>query len=93
MSKKPPPGKKRTAILHLDHKHAIAELDMEQRGELLTHIFEYAENFCFDNLCFSCQPVRIVFQSMRGTFDADAENWQRRCEVNQANRNKGKADG
>ena len=93
MPSKPPPGKKRTAILHLDFKHAIKELDMHQRGELLTHIFEYAETFCFENLSFGSQAVRLVFQSMRGTFDADAETWQKTCERNKKNRHGGDKSG
>lgn len=72
--KKRPPG----VMLYFEEMHPILSLmDNEERGELLTAIFNYAENDINPELS---DRVRAVWPFVKRKIDHDAEAYQKKCE-------------
>ena len=74
-------------VLYDDYFELIKFLTIEQRGELITMIFQYAATG--EEMKNDDTAVRIVFSSIRMTMDRDREKYQQRCEANKENGKKG----
>lgn len=70
--------KKKSLVLHLDALEVIEELNLEQRGKLLTAIFQYnkGEHPELDQL------LKIVFLPFKNQFDRDLEKYLKVCKIN-----------
>lgn len=70
--------KKTSLVLHLDALAVIEELNLEQRGLLLTAIYNYhtGEKTDLDQL------LKIVFLPFKNQFDRDREKYKKTCETN-----------
>ena len=79
--------KKKSLVLHLDSLEVIEELSMEQRGELLTAIYDYHKG---KELSLT-QILKIVFLPFKNQFERDLEKYEKVCKINKeiANRKKG----
>lgn len=74
-------------VLYDDYFELIKFLTIEQRGDLITMIFQYAATG--EEMKNDDTAVRIVFSSIRMTMDRDREKYQQRCEANKENGKKG----
>ena len=74
-------------VLYDNYWNQLEFLTMEQRGELLTAIFEYRKfGECKTQLS---QINQVVFSFIRDTLERDAESYKRRCEANRENGKRG----
>ena len=77
---------KKSFILFLDSFEMIKRLNMEQRGHLLTAIFEYEQGEPVHDL----DPLTdMAFSGIRPYLDRNRDQYNRRCEINTENGKKG----
>ena len=77
----------KTFVLYQGFAEMIAFLTMEQRGALLTAIFEYAKEERWEVALDL--PTQIVFASIRQHMDLDREKYMEKCRINSENGKKG----
>ena len=74
-------------ILYQSYKNQFSLLSMEQRGQLITAIFNYNETseagLELDPLC------AMAFSFIKDTLDRDTRSYEERCEKNRENGKKG----
>ncbi len=67
-------------ILYNSQRHCIDRLTMEQRGRLLTAIWDYEINGTTD----VDDDIGVAFDFLRAAVDADAKKYNEICEMNRA---------
>ena len=78
---------KKSFVLYDNYFNQISFLDMEQRGELLTAIFELRN---YGESKIQLNPVtQVVFSFIKDGLERDMEAYKRRCEANRENGKKG----
>ena len=80
-------AEKNSFILYDNYFNQIQFLDMEQRGELLTAIFEYRNSGEIQTQL--SQITQVVFSFIKDALERDAEAYKRRCDANHENGKKG----
>jgi len=81
-------NKKQSFVLHIDALAVIEELTLEQRGELLTAIYNHQTGKGAGELS---QVLKIAFVPFRNQFERDNIKYQKACETNRLNALSGKA--
>ncbi len=69
-------------LLYENQKPLIEELSMEERGILLTALFEYKKT---GNIIEMTQACRIVFKRIVNQINIDEEKYQEKCRKNSEN--------
>ena len=78
---------KRSFILYNDYLQHIRLLSMEERGELMTAVFEYT---CEGELTIKLSPcAAMAFSFIKRNLDDDLEKYNSVCQRNQQNGKKG----
>ena len=72
--------------VYLDTYEHIKSLNMAERGELFTALFEYAVNGI--NTDFENGAVAMAFSFMRAQIDRDFIKYEKRCATNRENASK-----
>ena len=80
-------AEKKSFILYHDFYDQMQLLSIEQRGELLTMIYEYAVN---GRVMTGASPMtQFAFLGIRGQMDRDYDKYLERCQINAQNAKKG----
>lgn len=80
-------AEKTSFLIYKDIFDEVQLLTIEQRGLLFTALFEYA--ISRNELQTNDLALKIIFSTMRKAIDRDTKNYERKCQVNRDNRNKG----
>ena len=83
MNKKEP----KSFILYCNFENQFKLLSLEERGILISAIFEYARERKFE--CELPPLVNMAFSLIKDTMDRDYEEYMERCEINAINGRKG----
>lgn len=74
---------KNSFILYKDYERYFSQLDMSERGELITAIFDYQNDGVVpDHLS---PAAFMAFSFMRDQFERDLEKYRKRLEKNRSN--------
>ncbi|MBE6577268.1 MAG: hypothetical protein E7653_03940 [Ruminococcaceae bacterium] len=80
-------SKPKSFVLYNSYKNQFEQLNMKQRGELITAIFNYVESGSPGiSLTSTC---KMAFSVIASTLDRDREKYEMRCAVNRENAKKG----
>ena len=77
---------KKSFVLYTDYWQHFELLNVEERGEILTAIFDYVRTGEFPDLRGG---VEMAFSFIRAQLDRDAEKYESICERNRKNGSKG----
>ena len=80
-------GEQTGFVMYRNFEKAFALLGMEERGALITAIFEYV--MCGKAKTTLGEGAKMAFLFITDTLDRDREAYERRCEVNRENGKKG----
>ena len=80
-------GEQTGFVMYRNFEKAFALLGMEERGALITAIFEYV--MCGKAKTALGEGAKMAFLFITDTLDRDREAYERRCEVNRENGKKG----
>lgn len=80
-------NEKNSFILHFNFKNQFDLLSMEQRGKLITMLFEYAKNQTVSEESDLC--IKMAFSIMKDAIDSDRCAYEERCRENAENGKKG----
>ena len=78
-------GTQKSFVMYHDYWELIEELTMQERGELLTAIYEYVQHKTQPNFT---GELKIIFKKIRQDLERNAEKYQERCNQNRDNVNK-----
>ena len=70
-------SEKKSFVLYLNYKHQFDLLSLEQRGRLISAIFEYCESGEVKTPMNKC--VDMAFSVIKDTLDRDAEKYEQIC--------------
>lgn len=74
-------------LLFTRYRKQIEKLDMEERGEVLTAIFAYADEGI--EVAFQSLRAEMLFSVIKDDIDSNNEKYQEQCEQNKLNGQKG----
>ena len=74
-------------ILYFNFAKQLRMLSMEERGELITAIFDYAEHGRTEEQLSPC--AELAFSFIADVLDLDRADYEARCEQNRENGKKG----
>ncbi|MBQ9760776.1 MAG: hypothetical protein IJW16_05455, partial [Clostridia bacterium] len=77
-------AKPKSFLLYASYGSMIARLSLEERGTLLTALFDYVNGWEVDEENMTV-PVAIVFCTIRDGIDRDREAYEEKCAKNTAN--------
>lgn len=79
--------KKKSILFYIEQLERFRYLNMEERGEMITAIFDYAKDGIITT--FEDRAMTILFDTFRNEMDLDAIKYERICEANRINGKKG----
>lgn len=74
-------------LLFTKYRKQIEMLDMEERGEVLTAIYVYADEG--EVIHFTSAKAELLFSVIQGDMDYNAEKYEEKCEKNKENGQRG----
>ena len=77
---------KKSFVLYIDYWQHLELLTIEERGELLTALYDYVRTGALPDLDNS---LKMAFSFIRAQLDRDAEKYEAICERNRTNGEKG----
>lgn len=80
-------AEKGTFLLFTKYRKQIEKLNMEERGEVLTAIFAYADEGIVTD--FESPRAEMLFSVIQDAMDYTAEKYEEKCEKNRANGKRG----
>lgn len=80
-------NEKKSFILYHDQFTELEYLSMEERGEMITAIFQYSEMGIIPD--FIDRSLLLIFKRFKETLDRDFIKYEKRCEINRENGKKG----
>lgn len=80
-------AEKGTFLLFTKYRKQIEKLNMEERGEVLTAIFAYADEGIVTD--FESPRAEMLFSVIQDAMDYTAEKYEEKCEKNRANGRRG----
>lgn len=80
-------AEKGSFLLFTKYRKQIEKLNMEERGEVLTAIFAYADEGIVTD--FTSQRAEMLFSVIQDAMDYTAEKYEEKCEKNRANGRRG----
>lgn len=78
---------KKSFVLYIDYWQHLELLSLEERGELLTAIYDYVRTGTLTE--FDGSGLKMAFSFIRAQLDRDAEKYEAVCERNRTNGSKG----
>ena len=80
-------NEKKSFILYHDQFSELEFLNMEERGEIITAIFQYSGKGITPD--FTDRSLLLVFKRFKDTLDRDLIKYEKKCEINRENGKKG----
>lgn len=80
-------AEKGTVLLFTRYRKQIEKLDMEERGEVLTAIYAYADEG--EEIAFQSLRAELLFSVIKDDIDSNNEKYREQCEQNKLNGQKG----
>lgn len=80
-------NEKKSFILYYDQFSELEFLNMEERGEMITAVFQYAQDGIIPD--FKDRSLSLVFKRFKDTLDRDLTKYRSMCEIRRVNGKKG----